>query len=210
MANRSRDQHSVTGQRVVMIHGRILVLSSSLSRQRRRLGPDLSSKNLWAEFEREDAERQEQKQLTGAAAEKNKRSWTRKVLGGLQMAQWIEPLSQITSYKKDLGVTEKGDKKDIMAQIEEKFASEPDLKKNVSYLKILAPAIAILMVKFSIPTTQPAPPTSCHPQNPYPYNHPTNYYPYYALNHPPFTQNGHPSHSHTNSITFYNPSNSRR
>ena len=74
-----------------------------------------------------------------------------KVLGGLRMTQWIKPLSQVTSYKKDLSVTEKGDKKDIMVQIQEKFASEPDLKKNVSYLKILAPAITILMVKLFQP-----------------------------------------------------------
>ena len=83
-------------------------------------------------------------------------------------------------------------KKDIMAQIEEKFVSEPDLKKNVGYLDLLENSrthchhphsqISAANVKldshneseggegdvepvnFSIPATQP---TSYHPQIPY-------------------------------------------
>ena len=36
--------------------------------------------------------------------------------------------------KLSLSISDKGDKKDIKARNEEKFASEPDLKKNVRYL----------------------------------------------------------------------------
>jgi hypothetical protein len=233
----------------------------------------LTSKNLRSEFEREDAERQEREQLT---AEKNKQKEVLNAESARQVADDAVNRTfdgRIASYKKNdlrglalsLCVSDKGDKKDIKARIEEKFASEPDLKKNVRYSglfenprarhrrprvqtsqaatnaeldsdvefegggdiepineenddsesqvnqAVLAqPPLPPPSVNFSIPATQPVPPTSYHLQNPYPYtNHPPNYYPYYALNHPPFAQNGYPHPHQQYQFQSYNPSNSK-
>ena len=62
--------------------------------------------------------------------------------------------------------------------------NEENDESQVSQAVLAQPPLTPPSVNFSIPATQPAPPTSYHLQNPYPYNHPTNYYPYYALNHP--------------------------
>ena len=99
----------------------------------------LTSRDLRAEFEQEDAERQEQERVT---AEKNKQKEAMNAESARCVADDAANRAfsgHISSYKKDdlralalaLGLSDEGGKKDLTTRIEEKFASEPDLKKNM-------------------------------------------------------------------------------
>jgi hypothetical protein len=102
----------------------------------------LTSRDLRAEFEQEDAERQEQEHVT---AEKNKQKEAMNAESARRVADDAANRAfsgRISSYKKDdlralalaLGLSDEGGKKDLTTWIEEKFASEPDLKKNMRFL----------------------------------------------------------------------------
>ena len=101
----------------------------------------LTAWDLWAEFEQEDAEQQEQEHIT-AEKEKQKEAVNAESTWHVanDAANWVFS-SHISSYKKDdlwalalaLRVSDKDGKKEITAQIEEKFTSEPDLKTNMQF-----------------------------------------------------------------------------
>ena len=101
----------------------------------------LTAKDLRAEFEREDAERKERERVT---AEKNKQKEVENAETARRVADDAANRTftgRITSFKKDdlralalaLGLSDKGGKKDINARIDEKFATEPDLKMNIRF-----------------------------------------------------------------------------
>lgn len=101
----------------------------------------LTARDLRAEFEQEDAERQERERI---AAEKDKQKEAANAESARRVADDAANRvfsGRISSYKKDdlralalaLGVSDKDGKKEITARIEEKFTSEPDLKTNMRF-----------------------------------------------------------------------------